>query len=80
MVLQLSLNQIHLLPGQRVQLEQISWSQFEVILAELGEGRSPRITYCERTLEIMAPLCKHVTAKVFLGDFVNALLNELEID
>lgn len=80
MVLQLPLNQIHLLPGQRVQLEQISWSEFEAILAELGEGRSARIACYDGTLEIMAPLPEHETAKVFLGDFVKALLNELEIE
>jgi Uma2 family endonuclease len=76
----LQLNQINLLPGQRLQLGQISWSDFESILVELGEGRSSRVAYFDGTLEIMAPLPEHETAKVFLGDFVKALLNELELD
>jgi Uma2 family endonuclease len=79
-MVQLQLNQINLLPGQRVQLGRISWSEFEAILAELGEGRSSRVAYFDGTLEIMAPLPEHETAKVFLGDFVKALLNELELD
>jgi Uma2 family endonuclease len=79
-MVQLQLNQIRVSPGQRVQLERVSWSEFEAILAELGEGRSTRIAYCDETLEMMAPLPEYETAKVFLGDFVKALLNELEIE
>jgi hypothetical protein len=44
-MVQLQLNQINLLPGQRVQLGRISWSEFEAILVELGEGRSSRVAY-----------------------------------
>jgi Uma2 family endonuclease len=72
--------QLDLLPGQRVQLGRVSWSEFEAILAELGEGRSTRVAYFDGTLELMAPLPEHETAKVFLGDFVKTLLNELETD
>ena len=79
-MVQLQLNQIRISPGQRVQLERISWSEFEAISAELGEGRSTQIAYCDGTLEITAPLPEHETAKVFLCDFVKALLNELEIE
>ncbi|MCY7283581.1 MAG: Uma2 family endonuclease, partial [Cyanobacteria bacterium CAN_BIN43] len=79
-MVQLQLSQIRIAPGQRVQLGRISWSEFEAISAELGEGRSTRIAYYDGTLEIMAPLPEHEIAKVFLGDFVKALLNELEIE
>jgi len=79
-MVQLQLSQIRIAPGQRVQLGRISWSEFEAISAELGEGRSTRIAYYDGTLEIMTPLPEHETAKVFLGDFVKALLNELEIE
>jgi Uma2 family endonuclease len=79
-MVQFQLNQIRITPGQRVQLEQISWSDFEAILAELGEKRSTRIAYCDGVLEIMSPLPEHETAKVFLGDFVKILLDELHLD
>jgi Uma2 family endonuclease len=79
-MVQLQLNQIQISPGQRLQLDHISWADFEAILAEMGEGRSHRIAYCNGTLEIMAPLPEHETTKVFLGDFVKALLDELELD
>lgn len=79
-MVQLQLKQIRVPPGQRVQLENISWTDFEAILSELGEHRGTRIAYSEGVLEIMAPLPEHETAKVFIGDFVKILLDEMEIE
>jgi Uma2 family endonuclease len=63
-----------------VQLENISWTDFEAILDELGEHRVTRIAYSEGILEIMAPLPEHETAKVFIGDFVKILLDEMGVE
>lgn len=63
-----------------MQLENISWTVFEAILAELGERRVTRIAYSEGILEIMAPLPEHETAKVFIGDFVKIMLDEMEVE
>jgi Uma2 family endonuclease len=79
-MVQLHLRQIRVPPGQRVQLENISWTDFEAILAELGEHRGTRIAYSEGTLEIMAPLPEHETAKVFIGDFVKILLDQTGVE
>ncbi|MDF5719179.1 MAG: Uma2 family endonuclease [Rhizonema sp. PD37] len=79
-MVQIEVRQIRVPPGQRVQLENISWMDFEAILAELGERRATRIAYSERILEIMAPLPEHETAKVFIGDFVKILLDEMSIE
>lgn len=79
-MVQLQLKQIRVPPGQRVQLENISWTDFEAILSELGEHRGTRIAYSEGVLEIMAPLPEHETAKVFIGDFVKILLDEMGIE
>jgi Uma2 family endonuclease len=76
----LQLRQIRVLPGQRVDLEGIDWSEFEAILAELGESRSTRIAYNNNTLTIVAPLFKHEKSKVALGDIVKVLLDEQNID
>lgn len=76
----LQLRQIRVLPGQRVDLEDICWSEFEAILAELGESRSTRIAYNNNTLTIVAPLFRHEKSKVALGDLVKALLDEQNID
>ncbi|MGI8933635.1 MAG: Uma2 family endonuclease [Phormidesmis sp.] len=76
----LQLRQIKVLPGQRVDLEGIGWSEFEAILVELGESRSTRIAYNNNTLTIVAPLFRHEKSKVALGDIVKALLDEQNID
>ncbi len=74
-MVQIEVRQIRVPPGQRIQLENISWTDFEAILADLGERRATRIAYSEGILEIMAPLPEHETAKVFIGDFVKILLS-----
>lgn len=76
----LAIQQIRVLPGHRVQLEDISWTVFEKILEELGEDRAARIAYSSGVLEIMVPLPEHEIAKVFVSDFVKILLNEIGVD
>jgi Uma2 family endonuclease len=75
----LQLGQIRVPPGQRVILCDISWQEFETILAELGEHRGSRIAYSQGILEIMVPLPEHEKAKVIIGDFVKILLDELDL-
>jgi Uma2 family endonuclease len=79
-IMLLKLKQITVPPGQRVLLRDVSWSEFEAILEELGEHRASRIAYDNGTLEIMAPLPEHETNKVLVSNFVEALLEELDID
>ncbi|MEL6160515.1 MAG: Uma2 family endonuclease [Cyanobacteria bacterium J06623_5] len=76
----LELRQIKVLPGQSVRLENIDWSEFEAILAELGDSRGTRIAYSDRTLTIVAPLFRHEKSKATLGDLVEVLLEEQGID
>ena len=76
----LQLRQIKVLPGQRVDLEDVVWSEFQAILAELGDSRNTRISYNNQTLTIVAPLFQHEKSKVTLGDLVKVLLDELGID
>jgi Uma2 family endonuclease len=75
----LQLKQIRVTPGERVILENISWQQFEIILAELGEHRGSRVAYSQGILEIMVPLPEHEKAKVIIGDLVKILLDELDL-
>lgn len=76
----LELKRFTIPPGQRVLLEDVTWDEFEAILTELGEHRSARIAYDHGNLEIMTPLPEHESSKVFIGDFIKALLEELEIE
>ena len=64
----LKLQQLTIPPGQRVLLKDVSWQDFESILADLGESRNSQIAYENNTLEIMARLPEHKSAKVIIAD------------
>lgn len=76
----LELSRIQVPPGQRVELQDITWQEFESILEELGEHRAARIAYDNGLLEIMAPLPVHEDDKEIIGDLIKALLEELDIE
>lgn len=76
----LALKQLEIPPGHKVILKDINWQNFEQILEELGEHRSARIAYDHEALEIMVPLPEHEVDKVFITNFVEILLEELEIE
>lgn len=76
----LEVTRITVPPGQTVVLENISWSEFEAILEDLGESRGSRIAYDMGTLEIMTPLPEHEVNKVYLSNFIEILLEELDIE
>jgi Uma2 family endonuclease len=76
----LQLRQLVVQPGQRIQLQDVNWNEFEAILDELGDKRPSRIAYSSGILEIRMPLPKHEKAKVLVGDMVKILLEELDLD
>jgi len=76
----LELKRIHVPPGQRVLLQDVTWQELETILEELGEHRAARIAYDKGILEIMAPLPEHEDDKEIISDLVKALLEELDIE
>jgi Uma2 family endonuclease len=76
----LNIKRIHVPPGQRVLLRDVTWQEFETILDELGEHRAARIAYDGGVLEIMAPLPEHEDDKEIISDLVKALLEELDIE
>lgn len=76
----LQVRQLHVPPGQRLLLQDISWSEFEAILDDLGEHRAARIAYDSGTLEIMAPLPWHEDEKEIISDLLKVLLEELNIE
>lgn len=76
----LQLRQIRVPEGQTVEIQEVSWSEFETILQELGEDRNTRIAYSEGTLTIVAPMPAHEVEKVCIARCVEVLLDELERD
>ena len=79
-IMLLEVTRIIVPPGQTVVLENISWEEFEAILEDLGESRGSRIAYDCGRLEIMTPLPEHEVNKVYISNFVEILLEELEIE
>ena len=76
----LEVNRIIVPPGQTVVLQNVDWNEFEAILEDLGESRGSRIAYDREKLEIMTPLPEHEVNKVYIGNFVEILLEELDIE
>lgn len=76
----LQLRQLVVYPGQRIQLQEVKWSEFEAILDELGNKRACRVAYSDGILEIRMPSPQHEKAKVLIGDIVKILLEELNMD
>ncbi len=67
-------------PGQTIVLNDISWDEFEAILTDLTQNRGSRIAYDQGRLEIMTPLPEHEVNKVYISNFVEILLEELDIE
>jgi Uma2 family endonuclease len=67
-------SQMQLAPGSTVTIPDVSWSEFEAILEELGHKRRARVAYSQGTLEIMVPLPEHEKPKEQISDFVKTLL------
>ncbi len=68
------INQIKLEPGSQVTITNISWPEFELMLQELGENRSARLSYSQGILEVMVPLPEHERPKELISDIVKILL------
>jgi Uma2 family endonuclease len=76
----LELNQLIVPVGHQLLIKDISWATYQHILAELGEDRSSRVSYSQGVLEIMAPLPEHEVGKKIIGNLVEILLEELDIE
>jgi Uma2 family endonuclease len=66
--------------ADRVVIPNLSWQQFENILANLGDQRSARIAYYDTELEIMTPLPKHEYFKTAISIMVEDAAALLEYD
>ncbi|NJN20242.1 MAG: Uma2 family endonuclease [Leptolyngbya sp. RL_3_1] len=76
----LQLHQLDVPPGRTLLLRDVSWSEFEAILKELGETRGKRVAYDQGWLEIMVPLPEHEYFKETIGDAVKDISEELNVD
>ncbi|MCU0546648.1 MAG: Uma2 family endonuclease [Oscillatoriaceae cyanobacterium Prado104] len=64
----------------RVILKGVSWQTFKALLADVGDDRAWRIAYDRGVLEIRMPLEEHEEPKRLIESFVEAIVDELEIE
>jgi len=64
---------------QRVILPNVSWPQFEALLAELGEERTTRLTYDRGKLELMNPLPEHDRCHRLIESLILVAVDELQL-
>jgi Uma2 family endonuclease len=69
-----------IIPENRVILKGVSWSTFKALLADVGDDRAWRIAYDRGVLEIRMPLEEHEEPKRLIESFVEAIVDELEIE
>ncbi len=67
-------------PGHQALLKDVTWSEFEQILEELGDKRGSRLSYSHGTLEIMSPSLEHEDDRIILSDLVKIILEERDIE
>jgi Uma2 family endonuclease len=64
------------LAEQRVVFHNITWQNYQQILAALGQSRSSRLIYDQGTLEITMPLEEHESATRLIELFIRILVEE----
>ena len=75
-VIKLPIKTIDLSPGSHLLIADVTWDQYEALLADLGEERRvPRINYCNGTLEIMSPLPAHERPHRIIAYIVTTILD-----
>jgi Uma2 family endonuclease len=65
-------------PEERRTITNVTWAQYEALLAELGDSPAYRVNYLDGVLEIVAPSRRHETGKTRIGDLL--LIYFLETD
>ena len=70
----------HLPLGSALIVPDVSWAEYEDLLAELGEGYAVRVTYDQGRLEIVSPSQKHEKWNRFVGAIARVLATEFGTD
>lgn len=78
--MQLTFHQLIIPPGQSLLLRQIDWQWFENLLELSGEHRTLRFSYSQGMLEIMVPSVEHEYDKRIIGNLVEIILEELNME
>src|SRR5271155_767857 len=66
----------YLLAEERVLLQNVSWSTYEQLLADLFSQSTPRLTYDKGVLEIMSPGPRHERLTDIIETIIKSLAEE----
>ena len=69
----------HLPAGAVLRIDDVSWGDYENLLADLGESYSVRIFYDQGRMEIMAPASTHEKPKGIIHRLITTISDELDI-
>ena len=70
----------HMPAGAVLRVDEVSWEDYEQLLADLGEGSAVRVFYDTGRMEIMAPTSAHEKPKNVIHTLMTALRDELDTD
>lgn len=57
-------------PEEQRTLSNVTWAQYEALLADRGDSPTDRVNYLDGVLEIVAPSRRHETVKTRIGDLL----------
>lgn len=67
----------HLPQGALLQIPNVSWEEYEQLLADLGDDYHVRVSYACGRLEIMSPLPEHGRVAEIVQDIAREIAREL---
>lgn len=70
------LDQIRVPSGQMTQIQDLSWSEFEIFLAQRGDDGWGRIRYCDGVLTILSPSPEHEFSVRTIDGLIRIVLEE----
>lgn len=70
----------HLPPGATLRMDNVSWDDYENLLANLGESSHMRVFYDQGRVEILSPVSMHERPKNIINVLISVLSYELDID
>lgn len=74
------LDAIHHMPdGGTLILNDVSWDEYEQLVADLEHWNGIRVTYDQGRLEIMSPSREHEAVKEFISHFLRAFADETDV-
>lgn len=70
----------HMPAGSTLIIPDVSWAEYEQLLADLGDGYAVRLTYDQGRLEIMSPSSRHGKYAAFVERVAHVLATELKLN